>query len=86
MNEPKPSHGDSPQKAAGASTPSRHGKRLLLIEDEPVTRLVLLDKLRAIGLEVEVASNGYLGLEKLRQVHPDAIFMDLLLPDNKAWR
>ena len=84
MNELKPSHSDGQKKAAAASTPQRHGTRLLLIEDEPVTRLVLLDKFRTVGLEVDVASNGYLGLEKLRQSHPDAIFMDLLLPDNQG--
>lgn len=56
-------------------------RRILLIEDDSRTRLVLWDKLRAAGFEVIHASNGVLGMEKLRNgPAPDAIFMDLLLP------
>src|SRR5512138_646126 len=55
-------------------------KRVLLIEDDPSTRLVLLQKLRSTGFDVDVAVNGKLALEKIRTGHPDAIFMDLLLP------
>src|SRR5437867_5067430 len=63
-----------------ASSAKSRTKRVLLVEDEPATRLVLLDKLRTVGLDVDVASNGGIALEKLRSGHPDAIFMDLLLP------
>jgi len=59
-------------------------KRVLLIEDEPSTRLVLLQKLRSAGLDVEVAANGKIALEKIRSHSPDAIFMDLLLPRVKG--
>jgi chromosome segregation ATPase len=61
-------------------------KRVLLIEDEPATRLVLLQKLRSTGFDVDVAVNGKLALEKIRTGHPDAIFMDLLLPRVKGLR
>src|SRR5690349_18520288 len=59
-------------------TPKR--KRILLIEDEPMARLQILQKLRDAGFEVDVAPNGLVALEKLRHGPPDAIFMDLLLP------
>ena len=59
-------------------------KRVLLIEDDPSTRLVLLQKLRLAGFDVDVAANGKLALEKIRTGHPDAIFMDLLLPRVKG--
>lgn len=61
-------------------------KRVLLIEDEPSTRLVLLQKLRSTGFDVDVAVNGKLALEKIHTGHPDAIFMDLLLPRVKGLR
>jgi len=66
--------------ASAAPAPVVAGKRVLLIEDEPRTRLVLLQKLRTAGFDVDFASNGHLALEKLKKNRPDAIFMDLLLP------
>jgi chromosome segregation ATPase/CheY-like chemotaxis protein len=57
---------------------------VLLIEDEPSTRLLLIQKFRSAGLDVDVAVNGKLALEKIRTGHPDAIFMDLLLPRVKG--
>src|SRR5262245_31878644 len=59
-------------------------KRILLIEDDPATRLVLLNKLRTAGFDVDVAIDGRLGIEKLRNSQFDAIFMDLLLPNVKG--
>lgn len=72
--------------ATDASSPEAEvkRKRILLIEDEPSTRLVLLQKLRATGFDVDVAVNGKVALEKIRTGHPDAIFMDLLLPRLKG--
>lgn len=64
--------------ADAPSQPNR--KRILLIEDEPRTRIVLWDKLRIAGFDIELAPNGHLALEKLRNARFDAIFMDLLLP------
>ncbi len=71
---------DTGDVSADASSPVGGRKRVLLVEDEPATRLVLLQKFRMAGLDVDVAVNGKLALEKIRTGHPDAIFMDLLLP------
>ena len=64
------------------SSPKR--KRILLVEDEPMARLQLLQKLRESGFDVDVASNGQVALDRIRAVTPDAIFMDLLLPAVKG--
>lgn len=64
--------------AADDSAPTR--KRILLIEDDARTRLVLWDKLRTAGFDVVHAANGFLALEKLKAAIPDAVCMDLLLP------
>src|SRR6187401_958933 len=65
-----------------APNPTR--KRILLIEDEPMARLQLLQKLRESGFDVDVAVSGQLALDRMRSAVPDAIFMDLLLPDIKG--
>src|SRR5688572_2362910 len=75
--------GAGPGDEAGASAPGPR-KRVLLIEDEPSTRLMLIQKFRSAGLDVDVAVNGKVALEKIRIGHPDAIFMDLLLPRVKG--
>ena len=76
----KSSQGDTHAPVEASSSASGK-RRILLIEDDSRTRLVLWDKLRAAGFEVIHASNGILGMEKLRAgPTPDAIFMDLLLP------
>src|SRR5262245_57045711 len=73
---------DTPPDSPEAIDPKR--KRILLIEDEPIARLQLLQKLRESGFDVDVASNGQVALERIRTIGLDAIFMDLLLPDLKG--
>ena len=78
MAETARSQSDNHANVDATALPKR---RILLIEDDSRTRLVLWDKLRAAGFEVIHASNGVLGMEKLRNGPvPDAIFMDILLP------
>src|SRR5437660_962796 len=56
-------------------------KRILLVEEEPLLRVAILNNLRRVGFAVDVASNGTIALEKLRSSAPDAIFLDLMLPN-----
>src|SRR6266542_1030234 len=70
------------QQGVGVLRP--HGsktKRVLLVEDEPLIRAFILNYLRKAGFEVDFASNGNIALEKLRSGAPDAIFLELMLPD-----
>ena len=84
MSESKQSPSGGHDALAAAPAPEARKKRLLLIEDENAARIVLLQKLRAGGFDVDVAPNGRVALEKLRNSPPDAIFMDLLLPQVKG--
>ena len=68
---------DVPASAAAG----RGRKRVLVVEDDAVMRLLLMSKLRAAGLEVDVASNGNLALKKLAGGQFDAIFLNPVLPD-----
>lgn len=56
------------------------GKRLLLVEDNPVNRMVARGILNAMGCEVEIACDGVEALQFLESETCDAIFMDLHMP------
>src|SRR6266852_66670 len=84
MSKLEQSLGSGQAEAAVSSIRNTKGKRVLLIEDEPLTRLVLLQKLRTAGFDVEFAPNGPIALEMLRGSHPAALFMDLMLPYGKG--
>lgn len=57
--------------------------RILVAEDEPVSRAALVTRLRNIlgeSLLIESAGDGNEAVEKALQVHPDLIFMDVEMP------
>ncbi|MBF0426262.1 MAG: response regulator [Magnetococcales bacterium] len=54
--------------------------RLLLVEDNPLSRDMLLAALQEVGLTPAVAENGAQCLEMVAHVHPDLIIMDLHMP------
>ncbi len=53
--------------------------RILLVEGDGFTRLVLLLRLRLAGFRVDFTSNGILGLRKLRSCQPDVLLLGLKL-------
>ena len=55
-------------------------KKILIIEDDSVAALALRRLLEAHGYEVEVASNGARGLDRLLAFEPDAVLLDLHMP------
>jgi CheY-like chemotaxis protein len=56
------------------------GARLLLAEDNAVNREVALELLRGVGLQVDVAENGAVALDKLEHQHYDLVLMDVQMP------
>lgn len=59
---------------------------VLLVDDEPVLRRVLEVNLRAAGIDVASASSGSSALEAVRDACPDAIVLDIGLPDMDGWQ
>ncbi len=58
------------------------GKRILVVEDNPVNQLVIKSILRKWkGITFDFANHGLEGLEKLQQSHFDLILMDLQMPE-----
>jgi signal transduction histidine kinase len=54
--------------------------KILLIEDDSVTRLLFKKHLQLAGYEVTVAKNGEEGLQQAMQIHPDLIISDWMMP------
>jgi CheY-like chemotaxis protein len=56
------------------------GQRILIIDDDDVSRYLLKTLLRDTALVISEASGGSEGLEKARTDRPDVIFCDLYMP------
>jgi DNA-binding response OmpR family regulator len=56
-------------------------KRILIVEDDRFIADVYQTKLRANGLAVDTAGDGRTGLQLFDQCRPDAVLVDLMLPD-----
>jgi len=54
--------------------------RLLVVEDDLIVRALLGKRLRTAGYAVEAARDGQEGLELAREVHPDLILTDWMMP------
>lgn len=54
--------------------------RVLVVDDEPDLIRILEFGLRAAGYQVEIAVDGQEGLKKAREIRPDIILLDLMLP------
>lgn len=55
--------------------------KLLVIEDEPDVRNVIEYNLALAGHDVVIAGDGRQGLRLAREVKPDLVLLDLMLPD-----
>lgn len=60
-------------------------KRILIIEDEPQIVLGLSDALSFEGFEVVSADNGKAGVALARDTKPNAVILDLMLPDTNGF-
>jgi len=56
------------------------GRRLLLVEDDPVTREVTSYLLRHVGLDVDEAQDGLQALQRVTDSTYDLILMDMQMP------
>ena len=58
-------------------------KHILIIDDDPVVRLLLGECLKVNGFEIDAHGSGVTAIDKLKssQSKPDLIFVDLMMPD-----
>ncbi|MGJ7548378.1 ATP-binding protein [Pseudomonas alloputida] len=66
--------------SSGAHAPLEVGKRILLVEDNPVNQSVIEAMLRSLGMEVSVAHDGLQAVEQVGQQPFAAVLMDCRLP------
>ncbi|OAH99055.1 hybrid sensor histidine kinase/response regulator [Methylomonas methanica] len=57
-----------------------HGRRVLLVEDNEINRIVAIELLEQAQLQVDIAENGELALDKLRHTDYDCVLMDVQMP------
>lgn len=55
-------------------------RRIAVIEDEATIAESVAARLRAEGFDVEVAEDGFAGLDLCRRYRPDLVVLDLMLP------
>jgi two-component system, OmpR family, alkaline phosphatase synthesis response regulator PhoP len=60
-------------------------KRILVVDDEPDFAAIVQENLKKEGFEVEVAYNGVEGLEKVKANPPDAIVLDVMMPEKDGY-
>jgi CheY-like chemotaxis protein len=54
--------------------------KVLLIEDDPLLQDMYKDKFQSEGYDVHVAGDGQEGVVLIKQLKPDIILLDLILP------
>ncbi len=56
-------------------------KRILVVDDEPDFASIVQANLKKEGFDVDVAYDGKEGLEKIKANQPDAIVLDVMMPE-----
>jgi signal transduction histidine kinase/CheY-like chemotaxis protein len=54
---------------------------VMLLDDDPTTQQTLETMLKKAGLQVSIAENGRIGLERVSEKQPDLILLDLMMPE-----
>jgi two-component system alkaline phosphatase synthesis response regulator PhoP len=61
-------------------------KRILVVDDEPDFASIVQGNLEKEGFTVEVAYNGVEGLDKVKANPPDAIVLDVMMPELDGYK
>jgi len=60
-------------------------KRILVVDDEPDFASIVQSNLAREGFEVEVAYDGVEAMEKIKANPPDAIVLDVMMPEKDGY-
>lgn len=58
----------------------RESLNILVAEDNPINQRVAKTVFKSIGYEIDVAENGQIALQRLREKKYDVVFMDFMMP------
>jgi signal transduction histidine kinase/DNA-binding response OmpR family regulator len=83
--------GEGEVEAAPAAAPSvsraprREAPRVLVVDDDPTVRELMVRYLTKEGFDILTATGGLEGLARAREAHPAAITLDVVMPDLDGW-
>ena len=72
---------DTSGPAWPTDSPSLQRGTAVVIEDHLILRTTLASLLEGLGYAVRAASNGFSGLRLVRQLEPDLVVLDLIMPE-----
>ncbi|MDD5221044.1 MAG: response regulator [Candidatus Pacebacteria bacterium] len=55
-------------------------KKILIIEDEELLSGLLRRKFLALGFDVFIADDGEKGVQSIREINPDLVLLDIIMP------
>ncbi len=55
--------------------------RILIVEDDQAISQMYRIKFEAEGYTIDTAENGIIGLEKTKNMQPDVVLLDLMMPE-----
>lgn len=61
-------------------------KRVLIVDDEPDYASIVQGYLEKEGFDVDIAYNGVEGLEKVAANPPDAVLLDVMMPEKDGYK
>ena len=64
---------------------ARTVKKILVVDDDPAIRDVVVDILEMSDYKVRTASNGAEALDQIRSEQPAAVLLDLMMPVMDGW-
>ena len=60
--------------------------RVLIVEDDPDTLVIMRVNLQAAGIEPILAGDGRTAIARIQAEDPDAVLLDVLLPGIDGWQ
>jgi signal transduction histidine kinase/CheY-like chemotaxis protein len=80
-----PEYGLNSRQGAVVPTGHKLASTMLVIDDDPAVRELLPRCLTPIGLSVATAADGEEGLRLAKELYPDIITLDVLMPGMDGW-
>jgi PAS domain S-box-containing protein len=76
---------DADETPTISQPPSAVTSTILVIDDDATVRDLMVRYLSKEGFQIETAKNGLEGLQRARELQPDAITLDVMMPGMDGW-
>jgi PAS domain S-box-containing protein len=82
---PSPAPAVEPQRMLKPDSAEKLPVKILVVEDNPTNRQIVLTVLQALGYQPDIAENGQTGIEMAEVGGYDLILLDVQMPDIDGW-